>query len=82
VTDKAGEAISAAIYAGMVAYSNEYKRINRQSVRIDARCFKVATDAYNEKFKEVMAEEDFDVIDDEHDPTNPADRMYENEVIK
>lgn len=83
MTKETKDPTSAAIYAGMVAYSNEHKRLRKPSEtsRIDARSFLVAARAFNA----AMAEsEDVDLIDDDDasDPTNPADRMYENEVIK
>ena len=64
--DPEGEAISAAIYAGMVAYSKEYKRIFRCDMRINGRCFLVAVDAYNKSINET---EDVDLIDDEDTST-------------
>jgi hypothetical protein len=73
----------AAMYAGMVAYSKEHRRLRRpkDTSRIDARCFLIGARA----FIEAMKDEDVELIEDDadaSDPTNPADRMYENEVIK
>ncbi|MBM2293782.1 hypothetical protein JQX09_17785 [Sulfitobacter pseudonitzschiae] len=84
MTRNAKDPISAAIYAGMVAYSKEHARLRnpKGTDKVDARCFLVAARAFNEAMAE---DDDPDLIDDEpeaSDPTSPVDRMYENEIIK
>lgn len=54
---------SAAIYAGMKAYSKEHQRIRANGPdRISARAFLVAVHAFNE---EMADDEDVDLVEDD-----------------
>ncbi len=61
--DQDQERVSAAIYAGMVAYSKEARRLGVSPDRVHARSFKLAVDAYNA----AMADDDAgEVIEDDN----------------
>lgn len=58
---KSPDPTPSAIYAGLVAYTNEFKRIFGKDARINGRCFLVAARAFNEAMAET--EEDAEVIE-------------------